>query len=116
MLIPRPPKPLSSGVLSTLIGPDSGKVTGDWRELHNRELLLLLCSPNTGEIKSRKIRKGGNVACMEEKIACRVGLGNLQVRDHLEHLGIDGLSSSSFSCKYCPSFFNSFSVMACLTI
>ena len=26
------------------------------------------------------------------------------------------LSSSSFRCKYCPSFFNHFSVMACLTI
>ena len=40
---------------------------GEWRGLHNEELLSLYCSPNIVRvIKSRRLRWAGNVARMEE--------------------------------------------------
>jgi hypothetical protein len=42
-------------VLGRIFGHRRGKVTGEWRKLHNEELNDLYCSPNiVRAIKSRK--------------------------------------------------------------
>jgi len=44
------------------------EVTEEWRKLHNEELNVPYCSPNTLRvIKSRLIRWAGHVACMGER-------------------------------------------------
>jgi len=60
-----------------IFGPTRGKVTGEWRKLNNKELDALYSSPNTiWAIKSRRMRWGGNVACMDDrKGAYRVLVG-----------------------------------------
>jgi hypothetical protein len=55
-------------MLRRKFGPKRDKVTGGWRELHNEELRDLYSSPNIIRvIKSKKIRRVGHVARMEEK-------------------------------------------------
>jgi hypothetical protein len=62
-------------VLRKTFGPKRGKVTGDWRRLHNEELHdLLYSSPNIVQvIKSRIMRCRGHMACMGER--CIQGSG-----------------------------------------
>jgi hypothetical protein len=44
-------------VLGRIFGPKRDEVTGEWRKLHNEELLDRYCSPNiVGVIKSRRMR------------------------------------------------------------
>jgi hypothetical protein len=51
-----------------LFGPRRGKVTGEWRKLHNEELNDLYCSLNIVRvIKSRRTRWAGDVARMRER-------------------------------------------------
>jgi hypothetical protein len=60
-------------------------VAGGWRKLHNEELLNLCPSRNTMRvIKSRRIGWAGHVA--------QSLVGNLKGRDHLEDLGVDGMT------------------------
>jgi hypothetical protein len=51
-----------------IFGSKRGEVTGKWRKLHNGELHNLYSSPNiTRQIKSRRMRWSGHVACMGEE-------------------------------------------------
>ena len=56
-----------NSVLRGMFGPKRDGVTGDWRKLHNEELNSLYSSPNNVRvIKSRRMRRAGHVARMEE--------------------------------------------------
>jgi hypothetical protein len=55
-------------VLRRIFGPKRDEVTGDWRMLHSEELYNLYSSPNIiMQLKSRRMRWVGHVACMEEE-------------------------------------------------
>jgi hypothetical protein len=55
-------------VLRRIFGPKRDKVTGEWRKLHNEELLDLYSSPSIIRIiKSRRMRWAGHVARLGEK-------------------------------------------------
>jgi hypothetical protein len=44
------------------------EVTGEWRKLHSEELHNLYSSPDVSrQVKSRRIRWAGHVACMGEE-------------------------------------------------
>ena len=64
-------------VLRRIFGPRRDEVTGEWRRLHNEELIGLYSSPNIVRvIKSRRMRWAGHVARMvEERRAYRVLVG-----------------------------------------
>jgi hypothetical protein len=54
-------------VLRRIFGPTRDDVTGEWRKLHTGELHNLYSSPDIiRQIKSRRMRWGGHVACMGE--------------------------------------------------
>jgi hypothetical protein len=53
--------------LRRIFGPMRDEVTGERRNLHNEELPILHSSPNTfRQIKSRRLRWVGHVACIRE--------------------------------------------------
>jgi hypothetical protein len=55
-------------VLRRVFGPKRDEVTGEWRKLHNEELIDLYSSPNIFRvIKSGRMRWAGYVACMGER-------------------------------------------------
>jgi hypothetical protein len=53
--------------LRRIFGPKRNEVTGEWKKLHNEELHTLYTSPNIRQIKSRRMRWAGHVACMGEE-------------------------------------------------
>jgi hypothetical protein len=54
-------------VLSRTFGPKRDEVTGEWRKLHNGQLHILYSSPDIAkQIKSRRMRWVGHVACLGE--------------------------------------------------
>jgi hypothetical protein len=54
-------------VLRRIFGPTRDEVTGEWRKLHNGELHNLYSSPGINrQIKSRRMRWAGHVACTGE--------------------------------------------------
>jgi hypothetical protein len=64
-------------VLRRIFGPKSDEVTGEWWALHNDKLHILYSSPNAiRQIKSRRMRWVGHVACMgEERNVYKVLIG-----------------------------------------
>jgi hypothetical protein len=55
-------------VLRRIFGPKRNEVTGEWRKLHNEELIDLYSSPNIVRvIKSKRMRWAGHVALIEER-------------------------------------------------
>jgi hypothetical protein len=55
-------------VLRRIFGPKRNEVTGEWRQLHNKELHDLYSSPSIIRIiMSRRVRWAGHVARMGEK-------------------------------------------------
>jgi hypothetical protein len=59
---------LDNRVLSRIFGPKRGKVTGEWRKIHNEELNDLYSSPNIFRvIKLRRMRWAEHVARMGER-------------------------------------------------
>jgi hypothetical protein len=61
-------------MLRKIFGPNSGKVTGEWRKLHNEELKDLYLSGSTVRvIKSGRIRWAGHVVWIRER--CVQGFG-----------------------------------------
>jgi hypothetical protein len=58
-------------VLRRIFGRKRDEVTGDWRKPHNEELHNFYSSPNIIRmIKSRRMRRAGHVARMEETRKC----------------------------------------------
>jgi hypothetical protein len=53
-------------VLRRIFGPKRDEVRGEWRKLHNGERHNLYSSPDIRQIKSRRMRWAGHVACMRE--------------------------------------------------
>jgi hypothetical protein len=55
-------------VLRRIFGPKRDEVTGEWKKLHNEELLNLYSSPDIiRQVKSRRMRWAGHVARMGEE-------------------------------------------------
>jgi hypothetical protein len=78
-------------VLRRIFGPKRGKVSGEWRKLHNEELNDLYSSLHIVRvIKLRRIRWAGHVECIGERCIEGFWWGNLRGRDHLEDPAIDG--------------------------
>jgi hypothetical protein len=63
--------------LRRIFGPKRGELKGEWRKFHNEELHNLYSSPNIiRQIKSRRMRWAGHVACIgEERKMSRVLVG-----------------------------------------
>jgi hypothetical protein len=85
-------------VLRRIFGPKRDEVTGEWRKFHNEELHILYSSPNIiRQIKSRRMRCVGHVACMgDERNMYRVYWESQKERDHLEDHVIDGRMGSEW--------------------
>jgi hypothetical protein len=73
-------------VLRRIFGPKRDEVTGEWRKLHNGELHNLYSSPDIiRQIKSRRMRWMGHVACMGEgRNVYRVLVGKPEGKGSLE--------------------------------
>ena len=71
-------------VLRKIFGPKTDKVPGEWRKLHNEELINLYSSPNIiWMMKSRRMRRVGHVAHRGIRREYTTNRG------HLEEPGID---------------------------
>ena len=54
-------------VLRKIFGAKKDEITEDWRKLQNAELHTFYSSPNIiRNLKSRRMRWAGHVACMEQ--------------------------------------------------
>ena len=57
-------------VLRKIFGAKKDEITVEWRTLHNAELHALYSSPNIiRSLKSRRLRRAGHVARMEQPVA-----------------------------------------------
>jgi hypothetical protein len=88
-----------NGVLRRVFGPKMDEVTGEWRKLYNGELHNLYSSPDIiRQIKSRRMRWAGHVACMGEgRNMYRVLVGKPEGKDHMKDQGVDGRVRSKWT-------------------
>jgi len=71
-------------VLRRIFGSKRDKVTGEWRSLHDKELIIRV-------IKSSRLRWAEHVARMERgEVYTGFWWGNLRERDHLVDPDVDG--------------------------
>jgi hypothetical protein len=54
-------------VLRRIFTPKIDEVRGEWRKLQSEELHILYTFPNIRQIKSRRLRWTGHVACIGEE-------------------------------------------------
>ena len=74
-------------MLIRIFGPKRDEGIGEWRKLHNEELIDLYSSPNIVRlIKSRRMRWAGTYGGYTG-----FWWGSLRERDHLEEPGLDGM-------------------------
>jgi hypothetical protein len=80
-------------VLRKIFGPKIDEVTGEWRKLYNEELHILYSSPYIiRQIKSRRMKWAGHVACMgEERNVYRVLMGKPEGKGPLGRPREDGI-------------------------
>jgi hypothetical protein len=83
-------------VLRRIFGRD--EVTGEWRKVHNEELHNFYSSPDIiRQVKSRRMRRAGHVACMGGKEKCtRFWWESPKKGDHLEDQGVVGSLGSEW--------------------
>jgi len=80
---------VDSKTLRKTFRPKREEVTGKWKKLHIEALHNLYSSQDIAwVIKSRRIRRAGNVAHTQEKHNADLQWGNLKERDHLEDQGV----------------------------
>ena len=94
-------KVFENRVLRGIFLAERNEVTGEWRKLHNEELNDVYCSPNVVRvIKSRRVRRIGHVARMDEDRRC-IGSwwGNRREGDHWGDLGVDGWIILGWICR-----------------
>jgi hypothetical protein len=86
-------------VLRRIFDPKSDEVTGEWRKLHNSKLHNLYSSPDIiRQIKSRRMRWTGHVACMGEgRNLYRVLMGKPEGENHLKDQGVDRRMGSKWT-------------------
>jgi hypothetical protein len=79
-------------VLKRIFGPKRDEVTGEWRKLHKEELHNLYSFPDIiTQLKSRRMRWAGHVACMgQEGELYKVLLGNTEGKTPLKDQGVGG--------------------------
>ena len=79
-------------VLERIFWLKRDEVTREWRRLHNEELYALYCSSNIiWMIKSRRLRRAGNVARMRrEEVHTGFWWENVREGGQLEDLGVEG--------------------------
>jgi hypothetical protein len=84
-------------VLRSIFGPKRDEVMTEWRKLHNEELHNLYSSPDIiRQIKSRRMRWVGHVACMgENRKVYKVSVGKLEGKRPLGR-GIGGRMGSEW--------------------
>jgi hypothetical protein len=59
---------LEDRILRRIFGPKRDEVTGEWRKFHKEKFHILYSSPNIiRQMKARRIRWAGHVACMGEE-------------------------------------------------
>ena len=71
---------IENKVLREIFGAKKDEITGEWRKLHNAELLALYSSPNIiRSLKSRRLRWAEHVAHIDQSTnAYRVLVGNTE--------------------------------------
>jgi hypothetical protein len=103
-------------VLRRIIGPKRDKVMGEWRKLHNEERHNLYSSPDIiRQVKSRRMRWAGHVACMgKERKVYKVLVGKPEgkrplgksredgIRMDLREIGLGGCGLDSTSSGQRP--------------